>query len=443
MCKACLGYYRNAARLGAYAAAGVLAVMAVAYGARAADKALPSCFAYDKYLTRGSETPIPPSCDSLSPELGGLRSKLVDEGFNLQIIQTGSLVYDILDHRGPVQLYSGQDPSFTHVGMWVGTYDLGRLGLPENSQITASIFTYGASFDLDSINSVKPGQISANIPLMDGQIKTQFGYYGIGSMFYGTIIGSNIAQSTLGAQSSFMAQMGAQGLTPTPSFDIRIFSDDRKFYNHFGIGRSISPKGVFVDADINPSGLRFTVPGAEAVLLDEIGYRTEGPGERKRWVRAGVVYNTSDYARLDNPQETEHNLGFYAAATLQLTQPNPELYFQGWYLDVRGELSRENVNAISSTAGVNLYKIGTFDSRPFDLFGVGINRSNFSDTLRGTLARFGVASDAYQTSYSLNYTAQIRPGLYLQTGLSYVDNPTLTPKLDHALNARIGVAATF
>lgn len=447
MCKACLGYYRNMVRIGAYAAVGVLAVMAVAAGARAADsaaqKALPSCFAYDKFNNRGGEVPIPSNCDSLSPELGGLRSKLTENGFNLQIIQSGTLVYDVLDHGGPVQLYSGQDPSSMHVGMWIGTYDLSRLGLPENSQITTSVFTYGASFDLDAINGARAAQISAYIPLMDGQITTQFGYYGFGGAFYGTIIGANIAQSTLGAQSSFMAQMGAQGFNPTPSFDVRILSDDRKFYNHFGISRSVSPKGVFTEADINPSGLRFTVPGAEVVMIDEIGYRTEGPGERKKWVRAGVAYNTSDYARLDNPQETEHNLGFYAAATLQLTQPNPELYFQGWYLDVRGEISRENVNAISSTAGVNLYKIGTFDSRPFDLFGVGINRSNFSDTLRGTLARFGAQSEAYSTSYSLNYTAQIRPGLYLQTGLSYVDNPTFTPKLDNALNARIGVTAVF
>lgn len=83
MCKACFRYYRNAARLTAYAA-GVLVAMGVAAAARAEDKPVPSCFAYDKYKTRGSETPIPSNCDTLSPELGGLRSKLVENGFNFE-----------------------------------------------------------------------------------------------------------------------------------------------------------------------------------------------------------------------------------------------------------------------------------------------------------------------------------------------------------------------
>lgn len=442
MCKACFRYYRNAARLTAYAA-GVLVAMGVAAAARAEDKPVPSCFAYDKYKTRGSETPIPSNCDTLSPELGGLRSKLVENGFNFEGIMANLLTYDVLGHdRGP-QLYTGQKPSFLHVGMWIGTYDLGRIGLPENSQLTASVFTYRATFHLDGINSAKPGQVSANIPLMNGQIITQIGYYNLGSMFYGTIIGNNIAQSTLGAQSTFMAQIGAQGLTPTPSFDIRLLSDNRKFYNHFGIGRSLSPQGVFVDAAINPTGFRFTLPGAQPVLLNEIGYRTESPGERRNWVRAGVVYNTSNYTRLDNPQKTEQNLGGYTAATLQLTQPNPELYFQGWYFDARAEFSRETVNAIKNTQGLSFYKIGTFDSRPFDLFGVGISRSNFSNTLLNTLATIGAKTDTYQTSYSVSYTAQVRPGLYVQGGLTYVEHPTLTPVMSNALNARLGLSTVF
>lgn len=409
----------------------------------AQDQTPPACLAYDKYNVRGSETPIPSNCDTISPELWGLRKKLTDNGFNFQMVTINGLTYDALQKNGGPQIYTGQDSSYTMFTMGILTYDLGRLGLPQDSQFSAEVHGHHNSFGGDGIDSLFVGQLSATVPLFDNRVQTQFGFYNLGAQFYGTVVGSNIAQSTLGPQSGLLAELGAQGFKPEPAFDARIFTEDKRFYTHLGIGRSITPDGIFTEAEYNDWGLNFSSPNAGVVVLDELGYRVEGPGQRKRWIRAGAVYNTSDYRRLDNPFETEQNYGFYGAADIQLTQPSEQMFFQGWYLNGRVEIAKEDVNPVADTVGLTVYKIGTFESRPFDLVSVGISRSEFSNTLRKTMKAIGVDTEEASTSISASYTARISSGLYLQTGVSYIDNPTFAPKLDNALNVKAAITTVF
>ncbi len=144
------------------------------------------------------------------------------------------------------------------------------------------------------------------------------------------MLGNNIAASTLGPSSGILAQTGVQGFKPSPALDIRFYSKDKRYYNHFGVARSISPDGLFADSDDNRSGLQFHTKDARAVFIDEVGYRVEaGPGQKKIWLRGGVIYNNSKFTRLDEPGRKSSNYGSYAVADLQLTQPDSALPYRG------------------------------------------------------------------------------------------------------------------
>lgn len=421
-----------------------IALPGVTGSAFAADPAMPECMQYDKYNVRGSETPIPSNCDTIDPELGGLRKTLADHGWNFQTVVQYSGGYDVLNHEGGPQLYSGQRPSYSLFSMGILTYDLGRIGLNEGSQFAFEPNVMHNTYKMDGDNSVFIGQASALLPFFDGRMSVQAGIYRFGAQFYGTIVGTNLAQSTLGPQSSLFAEVGAQGLKPSPSIDVRLFADDSKrFYTHFGVSRSISPQGIFADAHSNVSGLDFKAKDAKAVYMDELGYRVEGPGQKKLWLRAGGIYNTSNYAKLDNPTETANNKGLYVVGDVQLTQPNPQMFFQGWYVNGRFDWAPDSLNAVSKTYSTTLYKIGTFESRPFDLFSVGVSRSHFSKNLRQTMQTYRMDPEATSTSYSASYTARISSGLYLQTGLTYTDHPTFVPKRDGALTGKAGLTLVF
>lgn len=410
----------------------------------AQSSAVPNCVKYDRYLTRGGENPSQSTCDTVFPEFGGLRETLSESGWGIQVITAQFFTYDILGLNRGTDAYNGERPSYIGTVFPILTYDLGRLGLNEKSQITIEPSLFYSSFDGNGPDYVNLAQLSTFLPFWDERLTVQAGYYAMGDQFYGGAIGNSFGGSALSTTSSLMFQLGVKGFRTKPGIDVRMFSEDKRWYNHVGVTRANSPDGPFEDFYDDRIGFKFSSPGARAVWLDEVGYRVESaPGQKKFWLRAGAIYNTSDYNVLDGSGDTDHNYGFYAVGDFQLTQPNPDLAYQGWGLQAKVGIGNDKLNAISREFGATIYRLGTFESRPADVFALGYMKSYYSDTMVNASRAGGLDTEDEVNVYSASYTARLGNGAYLQTGLTYTDNPTFAPKRDGVLNLTLGFLAIF
>lgn len=404
----------------------------------------PECLKYDRYNHKGSESPFPSNCESISPELGGLRKSMYDRGWNAQAIFSNGVTYDLRNHDHGPQIYSGQKPSYTTTGSLLLTHDLERHGLPKGSLITlGGSFAY-SSFRGDGIREAFISQLSARIPLKDDRLIIQVGYFSLASQFYGTLLGNNIAASTLGPSSGLLAQVGALGFKPSPAFDIRFYSKDKRYYNHFGVARSISPEGLFPDSEENVSGLKFNTKDARPIFIDEVGYRVEaGPDQKKVWLRAGVIYNKSEYTRLDTSAKKSPNHGAYIVGDLQLTQPDLKLPYKGWYMNAYVNQGRGNVNYLPGAFGGSLYSLAPLESRPYDLAAFGFSKNKYSRWARSNATAAGQDSAKASTNFSISYAYRMGRGAYLQSALIYTDNPTFSPRRAGALNLNMTAILVF
>ncbi|WP_336490697.1 carbohydrate porin [Methylobacterium nigriterrae] len=361
--------------------------------AQTAPAAPPPCLRYDALMLRGVDTPLGSVCETIVPELGGIRSALAEHGIGFFGLFTPQLTYDVLGHDARKQTYVGQIPTFTTSNLAIFTYDTERLGLGKGSQL-AVIPTYvSTSYKLAGDRGAYLVQLSFYRPFLDDHVEVQVGYARMATKFAFAIAGTTLGSSALGPISSIPYGLGLSPFRPTPNADIRIYAPDKDFYTHFGIARSVSPLGLFEDSRLNSTGLRFGVPGAGPLFINETGYKVESAPDRKKiWVRAGAIYNQSDFPIFNRPGQTGDNFGYYAFADFQLTQPNKALPFQGLYVGAKYDKARSDRNPFGSDYSVTLYQIGTFASRPFDVAAIGFSKSFVGSGLKQSLRQFGLKS---------------------------------------------------
>lgn len=385
------------------------------------------------------------ACQSIFPQLGGLRQSLSDRGINVLTIITNNFTYDVSGaNRDVPQAYDGQIPSDKLIVYPLITYDLSRVGFNDGAKIKFSPYATFSTFDGGGIDSVFIGQIATQLPFFDGRFVVQAGYYPMISSFYDNFMDLSTGTNLLSPQGSLLLQVGVDGFKPAPGVDVKLYSRDKRFYTQFGVSRSISPLGLFADADQNRSGLSFSVDGAKAVLVNEVGYKMEpSAGTKKVWLRTGAIYNTSRYVLLDDPTRTAPNYGFYAVADFQLTQPYPDIPMLGWYLQTRFSYGRENVNLSHLEFGGTLQKLGTFEWRPTDIFSLEFEKSYYSQQAIDAALAMGLDPASNSLKLSASYAYELHRGMYLTSGLSYITNPTFEPKRDDTVNLLLSLSSLF
>lgn len=421
-----------------------LALCCTGYGALADEpaKAVDSCHRYDRFVLLGSEDAQTLPCMTIAPELGGLRAALADAGFGFSAFAGFMVNYDMRTEGGSPQVYGGQLPTYTATFSPVLTYDLSRLGLNEGSQFVLKTIHRYNSYKNNGVTGSYFDQVSVRLPFWNNRVIVQGGYYHIGAQFYGSSIGDISGASVLGSNSSMLFQTGMSGWLPTPAIDIRFQTPDGRLYNHIGFSRSLSPRGPFYEWDHNRTGLRFDLKDSKLAVIDEIGYRLpSAPGQHKIWLRAGALYNTTDYSRIDLPLTKEDNFGFYGILDYQLTQPDLQRPFRGWYVNVKGNYGNPSLNSFAYDVGATLYNVGPFQSRPLDLFAVSIGRNFISGDAVDLYRKLGADPVTAITTMSTSYALQVTRGVYWNNTLAYTSSPTVVPK--HQASVNILSSVTF
>lgn len=385
------------------------------------------CQRYDQYNTRIMSTIYLPSvCDTVFPSLFGLRSWLADSGWGIQGSVSPVAEYDILNrYRSGSQNYAGQRASAYSITNLYVTYDLSRIGFPAGSQFTGSasqIFSDGRTGEAPAMDPAMT-TLAINVPLLENALELKAGYLLTVQDFVGMNLTGNAGSVAQGLQSAIPALVGLSVYTPTPTAEVTVRDPwTKNFYYHFGVARSISSSGALEELAENPTGFRWHTPGTGPLFVNEFGYKTGlSKDSMPIWARAGFIYNTTDYTKFDG-QTARNNYAAYAGLTMQLTKNanNPG----GLSLDIKVDAAPSDRNLFAKDYAINLFYVGPFASRPFDMISVGFSQTFESRNLQAVEAARGLRNTStVSTQGAISYSYRVRRGIYLISTASLVTNP--------------------
>lgn len=430
----------------AYAKPAAESAASLADAQASAGSAVPGCRDYDAFVSRGSESPIITTCETLSPELLGLRPKLYDNGWMLMGFYSASETYDLRGQEARPQVYNGQRPSFSGTLATITTYDLSRLGWwGKKSQLTFEANSWRTVYRDAGLNDdAAVTQLSVEQEFADGRVRIQYGYYGMLGQFVGLFLGASTASSALGPSSIIPNLAGMAAFKPVPGMDIRLYSKSGRFYDHFGVARSQSPDGFLADSEANPTGLKWSVEDAKPIYVNEIGYRVaSSAGRRMTWIRQGTVYNRTLYADYRNPDRKGTNRAFYIVADHQLSQPDASTPYRGWYFNLKADHAPAEHNVFSSDYAVTLYSLAPFAKWPGDMVSFGYTRTEVGDDAHRYLDSLGMDPVRFSSTGSVSYALRAFRGIYWVNTLSYTRNPVVTTQHPDAVNLQSQLTFSF
>jgi porin len=403
------------------------------------------CHLYDRFITRGSESPIISTCETLSPDLFGLRPEMVDRGWLLMGYYSASETYDLRGQEARPQQYNGQRPSFSGTFSSILTYDLSRLGWGKDAQMTVEVNSWRNTYANGGINDeVAVAQLSVQQQFADGRVRVQYGYYGMLGQFYGLFLGTSTASSALGPNSIIPNLVGMSTYKPAPGVDVRVYSKSGRFYNHFGVSRSQSPDGFLADSKANGSGLKWSVDGAKPIYVNEIGYRVAPSADsRMTWIRQGVIYNRSRYFDYRAQADQSINRGFYLVGDHQFWQPDKGTPYRGWYFNLKTNYTPPERSVYTADYAATLYSLAPFASRPGDMFSLGYTYNKISKDAQRYMIDRGYDAVDYSTTASASYALRATRGIYWTNTLSYTRNPVFTSRHPDALTLQTQMTFSF
>ncbi|HDS1733472.1 carbohydrate porin [Pseudomonas sp. BP8] len=382
-------------------------------------------------------------CETVAPELWGLRQALAEHGFGISASFAPNYRYDVLGHNEHTQRYNGQNPTYRQSTSLKLTYDLTRLGWGGDAQFVLGTTWESGSYKAGNPNFLTMSTFAVNQRFWEGQLELQYGYYNLIREYYGMVLGGNSSSAALGPTSVIPVQLGLSLFTPSPAVTVAVKDASKRWYNRASVARSASPNRFQHDLDENPSGFEIKVKGSRALLVDEVGYKVPA-GDRTRafWARIGGIYNTSRYSDYRDGGMSSNNYGGYAAVTYQLTQPTNNGP-RGLYLDAKVNYAPEDRNLYTKDFQLTSFYIGPFDARPRDMASLGFTRSYFSKYAHDAVERSGTDAERTSTALSFSYAARVTRGVYWVNGLTYQQGPSFAPARDDALLFQTGLNLAF
>jgi len=399
---------------------------------------------FDALSEKGWAIPFPHVGDTIVGDAGGMRSKLADNGIGIFALSLNNFSANMLsgDHGG-TQVYMGQKPTVTSFNEILMSYDLSHIGI-KNGQLNFGVLNEMVTWEpMGPRQPIGLARLNYYQSFLDDRVQMKIGYLLNDVEYVGLFVGGSFANGTLGPNGIIPFEVGlSRAPMPTPGINVK--TEFNGFYNKFGIQRSVSPDGAQAEHDANPSGFRFSTPGARALFIDEVGYQLHaGHADRAVWLRAGGIYNTSQYTNFEHGGKTSDNYAVYAAGDYQLSHPGNSPTYRGIYTGLSFNYAPPDRNAISQYYEARVYAIGVFPSRPADMISFIYSHSQFSQFVRADVALEGLTSVAGSNSVTAAYVYHVAKGVYANAGVSYVDKPALAPAKKNALLGLVSLNLLF
>jgi porin len=396
----------------------------------------------DELRHKGWITPFPKIEDTIIADAGGIRSTLADAGFGFLGLSKTTLTYNLRGDRSNGS-YNGKNLTYnTGIQALFLNWDAGTVGI-KGGQVFLTLAAL--TNELEKVNGPRYARIAGigwYQVLAGGKVEIKAGYYDNEKEYVGTAIAGSLASGTLGPKANIPVQLGLgyNGLG-VPGINIRLNAKDG-LYTKFGAQRAVPPGGANTEVPLNRVGLDFSVPGAKALFVGEVGRNRPATKDRKSsWFRAGGIYNTTLYTDYRNGG-TKENWAAYGAFDLQLTQIDKKAPARGVYVGASVNYAPPAQNLYTQYVEGRVYGVGLIESRPRDMASFVLTYNKLSAAARRYFVP-GQPTDGYQVTGTGSYSYRLSPGLYAQPGIGFVINPTYYPSVPVALNGYFSVALLF
>ncbi|MEM7170045.1 MAG: carbohydrate porin [Pseudomonadota bacterium] len=361
--------------------------------------------------------------DYATGDWGGARTDLSNDGFTPALNYTTDLM---------ANPSGGMNQSGAYAAGWTGSldFDLEKLaGIKGLSFFAAGSLQQGRDLSGDDI-----GNIFAVAQVFNGDVWRLNQLYFEQSLWQDDV---NIAIGRLAAGDDFATSdsygyyvSGAVNGNPTgilaniPSFTTPPFAQ-------WGARVTVQPTSdIYISGgaynadpsvqDDDQHGIDFKFNPDDGVLgLAEIGYSLnqgdKDPGLPGQY-SFGAYYDSSDFARLDDPTAEENgNYGLYAIGQQMVYREGKAGSDQG--LTLWGTLTTgpdQSINTLPFAAFGGAYYQGLIPERDNDVTAVAAYYGLFSDDLPG---------QSYELALEVNHRFQLAPWLYLTPDFQYIINP--------------------
>lgn len=361
--------------------------------------------------------------DTATGNWGGARTDIENFGVSPALNYTTDLM------TNPV---GGMNQSAAYAGAFYGslTFDFGKIaGIPGLSLFAAGSLQQGRDLTGDDI-----GNVFAVAQIFNGDVARLDQLYLQQSLWNDAL---NIAVGRLAAGDDFAAAdsfgyyvSGAVNGNPTPIL-VNTPSFTTSPFTQWGARATVKPtQSIYVSAGVynaDPSvqddeknGVDFKFNPDDGVLVvGEVGYDLNQEKNAKGLpgtYAVGAVYDSSDYARLDNPDSSKsENYSFYAFAEQQVHAEGGSGGGQG--LTLWGAVTiapDEDINTLPYGLFGGGYYRGLIPTRDNDVTAMALYWGRFSDDLPG---------QNYELVLEVTHRLQLAPWLYLQPDFQYIFNP--------------------
>ena len=395
---------------------------------------------------------LAPPENTLDGNLGGLRQKLSDDygigyfGFSLDTMYSN--VLHSAKRTNNQQLYNGQSPTGQSVNFYGLTFDLTRYGIPDG-QIVVLASPGLTSWNPSGPNAFVLGTVSYYQTFLNKRVEIKLGLLGESFEFVGPYVAGSLSGGLFGVSGSLFYQGGESGLNaPTYGTNVTVHIT-KNFYDKVGVFRAVSPGGLVTEHNQNQIGPRWSVSNAGVEVVNEVGYQVRAqPGTEQTWLRTGAFYSGSQYVDYDDGGRDHGNYVTYALGDRQLLQVSrkPGEAYRGLYAGVSAEYAPSSLNRFSQYYELRLYGLGLLPGRAHDLTSVVLADTYFSRVLQEQAFAKGLLAHHDAKQITGLYSFRITPGLYVNGGLTYVNNPTsvtYTSKTGSALILLAGFAISL
>jgi porin len=253
--------------------------------------------------------------------------------------------------------------------------------------------------------------------------------------FVGLYVGGSTATGTQGVYAVLPYEAGMSYFPLTaPSFNARI-RGPKHTYIKSAVQRSIDPKGGPTEVARNRSGFRFIPYGDKVVLINEGGYqRAASQDARRAWLRAGYIYNASDFLNEATGRQEAGNFCAYSLMDVQLIHSDSENPERGIYAGASLMTAPQTKNKYARYYEARIFKEAPFRSRPRDVLSVLASRTDYSNVFTNNLVLQGKGVWRAGTTFTGSYSLRVARGDYVSLGSSYEFGPAISPRVPSALN---------